>query len=146
MAKAQYHKNQRVYVRPVGTWALVEKVIPHWTKGLDEPLRVYYDVGLGREFAAEELLGKAFVGDEVLFDPPVESGRAEVCSAQEVLHEMVRRFRLQFEEERFEAFVGNHRDTVLGAAAESAQPVFWGRVYKKFIKSCVKSREAPEAR
>lgn len=55
MAKAQFHKNQRVYVRPVGTWALVEKVIPHWTKGLDEPLRVYYDVGLGREFAAEEL-------------------------------------------------------------------------------------------
>lgn len=55
MAKAQFHKNQRVYVRPVGTWALVEKVIPHWTKGLDEPLRVYYDVGLGREFAADEL-------------------------------------------------------------------------------------------
>ncbi len=55
MAKAQFHKNQRVYVRPVGTWALIEKVIPHWTKGLDEPLRVYYDVGLGREFSAEEL-------------------------------------------------------------------------------------------
>lgn len=55
MAKAQFHKNQRVYVRPVGTWALVEKVIPHWTKGLDEPLRVYYDVGLGREFSADEL-------------------------------------------------------------------------------------------
>lgn len=55
MAKAQFHKNQRVYVRPVGTWALIEKVIPHWTKGLDEPLRVYYDVGLGREFAADEL-------------------------------------------------------------------------------------------
>ncbi|MGH6871558.1 MAG: hypothetical protein ACREHE_08630 [Rhizomicrobium sp.] len=55
MAKAQFHKNQRVYVRPVGTWALVERVIPHWAKGLDEPLRVYYDVGLGREFAAEEL-------------------------------------------------------------------------------------------
>jgi hypothetical protein len=30
-------------------------VIPHWAKGLDEPLRVYYDVGLGREFAADEL-------------------------------------------------------------------------------------------
>lgn len=55
MAKAQFHKNQRVYVKPVGTWALVERVIPHWAKGLDEPLRVYYDVGLGREFAAEEL-------------------------------------------------------------------------------------------
>ncbi|MBI1328276.1 MAG: hypothetical protein GC166_00070 [Alphaproteobacteria bacterium] len=55
MAKAQFHKNQRVYVRPVGTWALVERVVPHWAKGLDEPLRVFYDVGLGREFAAEEL-------------------------------------------------------------------------------------------
>lgn len=55
MAKAVFHKNQRVYVKPVGTWALVERVVPHWTKGLDEPLRVYYDVGLGREFAADEL-------------------------------------------------------------------------------------------
>lgn len=55
MAKAQFHKNQRVYVKPVGTWALVERVIPHWAKGLDEPLRVFYDVGLGREFAADEL-------------------------------------------------------------------------------------------
>jgi hypothetical protein len=55
MAKALFHKNQRVYVKPVGTWALIERVVPHWTKGLDEPLRVHYDVGLGREFAAEEL-------------------------------------------------------------------------------------------
>ena len=55
MAKAQFHKNQRVYVKPVGTWALVERVVPHWAKGLDEPLRVYYDVGLGREFSADEL-------------------------------------------------------------------------------------------
>jgi len=53
--KAQFHKNQRVYVRPVGTWAIIERVIPHWAKGIDEPLRVFYDVGLGREFAAEEL-------------------------------------------------------------------------------------------
>ncbi|HAH08780.1 MAG TPA: hypothetical protein DCL48_01620, partial [Alphaproteobacteria bacterium] len=55
MAKATFHKNQRVFVRPVGTWALVEKVMPQWAKGLDEPLRVFYDVGLGREFASEEL-------------------------------------------------------------------------------------------
>ena len=33
MAKAQFHKNQRVYVRPVGTWALVEKVIPALDQG-----------------------------------------------------------------------------------------------------------------
>jgi hypothetical protein len=55
MARAQFHKNQRVYVRPVGTWTLVERVVPQWTKGLEEPIRIYYDVGLGREFAAEEL-------------------------------------------------------------------------------------------
>ncbi|HET7334680.1 MAG TPA: hypothetical protein VFI93_06130 [Rhizomicrobium sp.] len=55
MAKAQFHKSQRVYVKPVGTWALIERVVPQWTKGLDEPLRVFYDVGLGREFGAEEL-------------------------------------------------------------------------------------------
>jgi hypothetical protein len=55
MAKAQFHKNQRVYVKPVGTWALIEHVVPHWAKGLDEPIRVHYDVGLGREFTADEL-------------------------------------------------------------------------------------------
>lgn len=59
MAHAQFHKNQRVYVRPVGTWAVIERVLPQWTKGLDEPLRIYYDVGLGREFSAEELQGEA---------------------------------------------------------------------------------------
>lgn len=55
MAKAAFHKNQRVYVKPVGTWALIEHVVPHWAKGIEEPIRVHYDVGLGREFAAEEL-------------------------------------------------------------------------------------------
>ena len=55
MAKAQFHKNQRVYVKPVGTWSLIEHVVPHWAKGIDEPIKIHYDVGLGREFAAEEL-------------------------------------------------------------------------------------------
>jgi hypothetical protein len=55
MAKAQFHKNQRVFVKPVGTWALIEHVVPHWAKGLDEPLRVHYDCGLGREFTTEEI-------------------------------------------------------------------------------------------
>ena len=63
MAKAQFHKNQRVYVKPVGTWALIEHVVPHWAKGLDEPIRVHYDVGLGREFAAEELQSEEPVGE-----------------------------------------------------------------------------------
>ncbi len=55
MAKAQFHKNQRVYVKTVGTWAIVERVVPQWAKGLDEPIRIYYDVGLGRDFGADEL-------------------------------------------------------------------------------------------
>jgi len=70
MAKAQFHKNQRVYVKPVGTWALIEHVVPHWAKGLDEPIRIHYDVGLGREFAAEELQSEEPVADTGLNDGP----------------------------------------------------------------------------
>lgn len=55
MAKAVYHKHQRVFVRPVGTWALVEQVKPQWVKDVEEPVRVYYDCGLGRDFVADEL-------------------------------------------------------------------------------------------
>ena len=59
MAKALFHKNQRVFVKPVGTWALVEQVIPHWVKDVEEPLRVTYDVGLGRDFQAKELVSES---------------------------------------------------------------------------------------
>jgi hypothetical protein len=55
MAKAVYHKHQRVYVRPVGTWALIEQVKPHWVKDIEEPVRIFYDCGLGRDFTADEL-------------------------------------------------------------------------------------------
>ena len=61
MARAQFHKNQRVYVRPVGTWAVIERVVPQWTKGLEEPIRIFYDVGLGREFGPEELQAESSV-------------------------------------------------------------------------------------
>lgn len=59
MARALFHKGQRVYVKPVGTWALVERVVPHWVKNVEEPLRVTYDVGLGREFSGNELVSEA---------------------------------------------------------------------------------------
>lgn len=59
MAKAIFHKAQRVYAKPVGTWAIIEKVIPHWVKNVEEPLRVTYEVGLGREFQASELISEA---------------------------------------------------------------------------------------
>lgn len=58
MAKALFHKNQKVYVKPVGTWAIVERVLPQWVRGMDEPLRVHYDVGLGREFSANDLVAE----------------------------------------------------------------------------------------
>ncbi len=55
MAKAVFHRHQRVYVEPVGTWAVIDRLNPVWVKGFDEPVRVTYDCGLGRDFTAEEL-------------------------------------------------------------------------------------------
>jgi hypothetical protein len=55
MAKAQFHRNQRVWVETVGTWATIERIVPAWAKGFDEPVRITYDVGLGRDFLAHEL-------------------------------------------------------------------------------------------
>ena len=55
MARAQFQKGQKVWVECVGAWAQVEKVQPVWAKGFEEPVRVTYDVGLGREFQASEL-------------------------------------------------------------------------------------------
>jgi len=55
LAKAQFHRNQKVWVATVGTWATIEKVVPIWAKGFDEPVRITYDVGLGREFLCHEL-------------------------------------------------------------------------------------------
>ncbi len=55
MAKARYHKAQRVFVKPVGTWGFVENIVPKWVKGVDEPIKIHYDVGMGREFSQDEL-------------------------------------------------------------------------------------------
>ena len=56
MARAQFQKGQKVWVECVGAWATIEKVQPVWAKGFEEPVRVTYDVGLGREFLGHELL------------------------------------------------------------------------------------------
>ena len=56
MARAQFQKGQKVWVECVGAWTTIEKVQPVWAKGFDEPVRVTYDVGLGREFHAHELM------------------------------------------------------------------------------------------
>ena len=55
MAKAQFHRNQKVWVETVGTWAVIDKLVPIWAKGFDEPVKIVYDVGLGRDFQAQEL-------------------------------------------------------------------------------------------
>lgn len=55
MAKAQFYKGQRVWVEKVGAWAVIERIVPVWAKGFDEPVKVTYEVGLGREFLADEL-------------------------------------------------------------------------------------------
>ncbi|CAN5419609.1 hypothetical protein BH09PSE1_BH09PSE1_17610 [soil metagenome] len=56
MARAQFQKGQKVWVECVGAWATIEKVQPVWAKGFDEPVRISYDIGLGREFTAAELM------------------------------------------------------------------------------------------
>ena len=55
MAKALFHRHQRVWVEPVGTYSVIDRINPVWVKGFDEPVKVTYDCGLGREFNAEEL-------------------------------------------------------------------------------------------
>ncbi len=59
MAKAQFQRLQRVWVESVGVWAVVDRVVPVWTQGFDEPVRITYEVGLGREFQAAELRPEA---------------------------------------------------------------------------------------
>ena len=74
MAKALFHKGQRVFVKSIGTWASIEQVLPHWVKGCEEPLKVFYDVGLGREFSAHELVGDDHKRPRK-FDDDIESWR-----------------------------------------------------------------------
>ncbi len=55
MAKTQFLKNQKVWVESVGAWSIIERINPVWAKGFEEPVRITYDVGLGREFLGHEL-------------------------------------------------------------------------------------------
>ncbi len=65
MAKAIFQKNQRVWVESVGAWAIIETIVPIWAKGFDAPVRVNYEVGLGRHFQSHELRAEQD-GDEPL--------------------------------------------------------------------------------
>jgi len=71
MAKAVFQRNQRVWVESVGAWASIERIEPIWAKGFDEPVRVTYDVGLGRPFFAHELTAEEPIGND---DPSGERG------------------------------------------------------------------------
>ena len=64
MAKATFQRNQKVWVESVGAWAIIEKIDPVWAKGFDEPVRVTYDVGLGRPFLAHELRPEDPIGGD----------------------------------------------------------------------------------
>ncbi len=70
MAKAVFQRNQRVWVESVGAWAVIEKIVPVWARGFDEPVRVTYDVGLGRDFHAHELRGEQSTHDLMNDDEP----------------------------------------------------------------------------
>jgi hypothetical protein len=69
LAKAQFHKHQKVWVEAVGAWATVEKLKPIWSPGFDEPVRITYDVGLGRDFLANELRA-----EDAVATPQAEAG------------------------------------------------------------------------
>lgn len=68
MAKAVFQRNQKVWVDSVGAWAVIEKVVPIWARGFEEPVRVTYDVGLGREFHAHELRAEQEGADTLAAD------------------------------------------------------------------------------
>ena len=72
-AKAVYQRNQKVWVESVGAWAIVERIDAVWAKGFDEPVRVTYDVGLGRAFLAHERRAEDPTGD-TLQDAAAASG------------------------------------------------------------------------
>jgi len=55
VAKAQFQRHQKVWVEAVGAWATIDRVIPVWARDFDEPVKITYDVGLGREFRGDEL-------------------------------------------------------------------------------------------
>jgi hypothetical protein len=67
MAKAIFQRNQKVWVESVGAWAIIDKIVPVWAKGFDEPIRVTYDVGMGRDFQGHELKA-AEEGDDAQAD------------------------------------------------------------------------------
>ena len=65
MAKAVFQRNQKVWVESVDCWAVIERIVPIWADGFSEPVRITYDVGLGRGFLANELKAEDRPGDGI---------------------------------------------------------------------------------
>ncbi len=65
MAKALFQRNQRVWVDCVGVWGVIERLTPVWAKGFEEPVKITYDLGLGREFQGHELRAEEPTGLDV---------------------------------------------------------------------------------
>ena len=54
--KAYMQVGDRVLVKPVGVNATIKRLIPVWKFGKPEPVKIYFDCGLGRTFDETELL------------------------------------------------------------------------------------------
>lgn len=56
MAKAMMQVGDKVHVEPVGVNAAILAIVPLWEVGKQEPVKVFYDCGLGRVFEEMELM------------------------------------------------------------------------------------------
>ena len=54
--KAHMQVGDRVLVEPVGVNATIKRLIPVWKFGKPEPVKIYFDCGLGRTFDETEFL------------------------------------------------------------------------------------------
>jgi hypothetical protein len=54
--KSRMQLGDRVLVEPIGIDATIKRIIPVWRYGNTEPIKVYFDCGLGRTFDEVELM------------------------------------------------------------------------------------------
>ena len=98
MAKAQFHKNQKVWVSTVGTWSTIDKIVPIFVTRVRVAIRIILRaltiVGLPR--AIRQLIQATFIAQAIVHegaDPDeavVDSARAaDVNLSQTVLTQIV---------------------------------------------------------
>jgi hypothetical protein len=54
--KARMQVGDHVLVEPLGVNATIKRIIPVWRYGETEPVKVYFDCGLGKTFDEFELM------------------------------------------------------------------------------------------